>query len=219
MSTDTSDSTALPEFLGAIFQYLEVTLPSKVKQSAIESELALGLSGMGYDHSLGDTIREVINDTFRLQHWGCPIREALAPYRLYFRDHMAHALGNAYCLHKRGQNPVDALTADYAINYGGILSWATFEDATEQHRDRIIAEFQRFFQSGDELVRYSLPTSLGYFLVRGDRMVWEYETLHMCIERVPESWTRRHEEFKARGGYPAFFANPPKREPMPQIRL
>ena len=56
------------------------------------------------------------------------------------------------------------------------------------------------------MVRYSLPHSIGFMLVRGDRLVWEEETLHMCVVWGNPQWEAAHAEFKRLGGNPAFFA-------------
>lgn len=130
-------------------------------------------------------LSETSNTGFRLQFRGGPLWEELAAYRPYHRDDMADALAAAYCLHKDGKNPVEALTADHCYYWGGILTWvdlAEFRRNSAEGRSLDSrASFTQFHREGDRRVRSSLPTLPGHMLVRGDRLVWKAEGLQMCV--------------------------------------
>ena|GEM_PF-6189473 len=64
-------------------------------------------------------MRTTILDVFRLQYRDCPLRKELDKFRLYYRNDMANALTAAYFLHKRGTDPLAALTADFTLEPAG----------------------------------------------------------------------------------------------------
>lgn len=68
------------------------------------------------------------------------------------------------------------------------------------------SQFGSLYHDGDRFVRYSTPTSAGVLMVRGDRLVWEIEQLHMDISRPSLQFKAEEEKFKALGGNRAFLA-------------
>lgn len=153
---------------------------------------------------------EHIANEFRLMYWGAPIRKALDGFRLYDKTDMAKALTCAYRLHLRGEDPGDALNADYCLPWHGILTWTTKETLRQAHDERPEnsqwSQFSQFYRDGDRFVRYSSPTSFGTLLVRGDRLVWEIEEMHMDRSRPSPRFKAEAEKFKALGGNRAFLA-------------
>lgn len=162
---------------------------------------------------LTDPLTQIVNTikhSFALQNRQSGVRRELAPYRLYYRDDMADALAKAYCLHLQARNPADALSADYIVPAHGILRWADMdEERAEAESTKSFAPWRHFashYDKGDRLLTYDTPSSKGYILVRGDRRVWEIESLHLCILGVSGLWRTKYNRFLALGGNRAFLA-------------
>lgn len=203
-------ATLIPDSrVWGVFGYIEATLPPAQRQMAGNGSQGVGRSTMDQS-SVRQSIAKEINRVFRLQYWGCPLRDELEGFRLYHNNDMADALAAAYCLHKAGESPLPALMADYAVNWGGVLSWVDLDEYKRGSKESRIGhnwnEFQPFFRNGDRFVHYSLPTLTGTMLVRGDRLVWEKQALQMCVPNGNPQWDASFQAFKERGSYKAFFA-------------
>lgn len=160
-------------------------------------------------NSARHVVMRTIHETSSPQYWDCPLREELAKHQLYHRDDMAEALSAAYYLRKRGGNPVEALEADYCLGPHGLLTWEDIDKVRDAARfDRSAAwwKFDLLYQEGDRLIHYNLPTLLGLLLVRGDRLVSEFRTVHMCISKVSLRWRADYEHFLSLGGNKGFLA-------------
>lgn len=205
------DTLTVSKMLAGVFAYLDAILSENEKISAAAQDHGVGLGTQTWGGFRSD-LADLIFSTFRTQFWGSPLKKVMAEFDLYNQKHMADALAAAYCRHKAGRDPIEALNADYGINYGGLLSW---EDEEEFRREalqpgstkaKVWSAFYREFKEGDRIVHYSLPTSAGYMLVRGDRLVWEENALHISISGTDEAFDRAHNKFMALGGYKGFFA-------------
>lgn len=201
----------LPEAIRGLFAYLDVTLPEEIKADAGKPAFTLSERHRDFGRSrVRIEIGERIGHSFRLQHWGSPLSDALTPYRIYHREDMADALSVAYCLHKRGGSPLQAFTADYALWWGGILSWVDIGAFRQAERDgggpRIWDYFGVYCRAGDRFLRYGMPSSIGYMLVRGDRLLWERELLHICVPDGDPRWEADYAEFTRLGGCAGFLA-------------
>lgn len=185
-----------------VFGYLDATLT----QNLIEEAAVYDLEHIR-EHEINDpwpfnSVRRVVRDTiqnvFRLQHWGCPLRKEFDKFRLFYQADMADALTAAYFMLKRGEDPIKALQADYSLQPYGILTWEDIDKYKAVYRrdydpltgEKIVIEdedylesiwqhFSRFHKEGDRLIRYGWPSSSGFLMVRGDRLVWEYQAAHM----------------------------------------
>jgi hypothetical protein len=199
------------KMLNGVFAYLDAVLPEADQAEAAAKDYGVG-NGTQECTGYRSRLAKYILHTFRTQFWGSPLKPVLAEYNLYNQDDMSDALAAAYCRHKAGRDPVEALNADYGIKAGGLLSWVDTdnlrEDATKVGSEAatIWRHFQPMYRAGDRVVRYSLPTSIGYLLVRGDRRVWEFETLHMAVSGKSTAYEAALKKFKSLGGYPGFFA-------------
>jgi len=198
--------TELPREVLGVFAYLDVVLTAEEQEKNFNPEHYDGLERMLRTHP-----RERLKDEFRLMYGDSPLRKALDPFRLYHKEDMAQALLWAYQLHKQGGDPLEALTADYCLRPHGLLTWIPVEEVKELgHERRIWWDFYRFYREGDRFVRYSVPSSRGLLLLRGDRLVWEHEEFHFCIvgpiSKTFRKWTESYEKFKALGGNRAFLA-------------
>lgn len=199
------------KMLNGVFAYLDAVLPEAEQVEAAAKDHGVGI-GTKECTGFRCKLAKDIMHTFRTQFWGSPLKPVLAEFNLHNQEDMADALAAAYCRHKAGRDPVEALNADYAINHGGLLSWVDLdklrEDATKTGSEaaRVWGQFQGEYRAGDRVVHYSLPALAGYMLVRGDRLVWEVETLHMTIAGANTAHQAAMERFKSLGGYPAFFA-------------
>jgi hypothetical protein len=206
-----------------VFGYLDATLAPELLEEAAVYDLETVREHLSSDpwphNSVRTVVRKTIFDSFRLQHWGCPLRKELSRYRLYYRGDMADALTAAYFMLKRGGNPIDALEADYSLKPYGILTWEDIDKYKAVYRpefdvitgekieiedgdylESIWQHFSSFHEEGDRLIRYRWPSSSGFLMVRGDRLVWEYETAHMLISAVSLRWKTDYEHFLALGG-------------------
>jgi hypothetical protein len=123
---------------------------------------------------------------------------------------MADALTVAYFLLKRGANSIDALTADYCLKPHGLLTWEDIDqvkaELTWDTPRATWGHFQPFYEPGDRLIRYHTPPSRGLLLVRGDRLVWEYEEIHFCVIGRSLRWNADFDHFIALGGNRGFLA-------------
>ena len=96
---------------------------------------------------------------------------------------MADALTAAYFLELRGADPLAAFTADFTLAPNG-----------------------RFYKEGDRLLSYRRPPSGGFLLVRGGRLVWEYEEIRYLPTGISLRWNTDYQHFLALGGNRAFLA-------------
>jgi hypothetical protein len=153
-------------------------------------------------------LADFINGNFRLQWPGCPVRKALATYRLFFRDDMALALADAYLLHRCGQDPEPALTADFCPGFLGLLEELNIDDYrkadSENWKRRWWDHFSRFHEEGDRFVQYDRRSSTGYLLFRGDRLVWEMESCHLHVIGGTLRWITNKEKFISLGNTKGF---------------
>jgi hypothetical protein len=193
-----------------VFHFLDTTLPESEIGILDTDDIGVGIESKNRNQTRS-RIAERIGNTFRLMHWGSPLRLELDAFRLYHKGDMADAITAAYGLRRRGLDPCAALNADYAINWGGLLSWESEADLLTQAKagtSSVFWQFQRLHvdKPGDRYVHYSLPTVAGVMLVRGDRLVWEVETLHMTVSGVDRSWNAAHAHFKSLGGPRGFLA-------------
>jgi hypothetical protein len=192
-----------------VFSYLEATLPAVDLAAAAEPQ-GVGTATREYYHSLRWRIAERVKDTFRLQSRDCPLQKLLDGYRLYHRDDMADALAAAFCLHRAGKDPVEALTADYVLGYSGLLTWGDFKEEREKANNKdefsLYWHFKQFYKEGDRLVHYSTPGGTGAILVRGDRRVWEVSLLHIKRMGVDLVFKAAMDHFEELGGNAGFFS-------------
>ena len=154
-------------------------------------------------------IADFINETFRLQWRDCPLRSALAEYRLYFRNDMADALAAGYLLHKEGRDPEEAMRADYCPGFVGFLEeldideFRKAEDGTWQRR--WWNHFAGFYEDGDRFLEYHHRHSSGYLLFRGDRRVWEMENCRFLLTGGPSlRWNTKSDYFISLGNTKGF---------------
>lgn len=199
------------KMMTGVFAYLDAVLCFDDQAKAGSQDHGVGIGSQQWDGFRAKLAKQILH-TFRTQFWGSPLKPILAEFNLFNQEDMSDALAAAYCRYKAGRDPVEALNADYGINHGGLLSWVDMDkfraDAAdmESSEARVWGQFIPEFKSGDRIVHFSLPTSLGYMLVRGDRLVWSVSTLHMSINGVSPSRNAATEKFKALGGYKGFFA-------------
>lgn len=198
----------LPVPVRGVIAYLDVVLAEDVRLSLKEDEdNKTEAAPLTLWSDVPEKVRKRIKNEFRLMHWGSPLREALARFFLFHHEDMADALMNAYRLHLQGRNPVDALRADYRLKDWGVLNWQSQKAVYEANKDHWLwSQFVRFFQQGDRFVHYSRPVSSGTLLLRGDRLVWAVEELHMTISEVPPSWKAMKAKFDSLGGTRGFLA-------------
>jgi len=199
-----------PDAVRGVFAYLDASLPQDLKHALSACELHRD-SPSFYDWQAAPmAVFEHITNEFRLMYPLSPIREALERYRLYHKTDMAKALTCAYRLHLRGEDPGEALSADYCLSWFGILTWTTKDALRQAHDERpersLWSQFGQFYRDGDRFIRYSSPTSYGTLLVRGDRLVWEIEEMHMNRSRPSPKFKAEAEKFRELGGNAAFLA-------------
>lgn len=197
-----------------VFGFLDVTLTPDQIDEATVYDVESVREHLSCDpwpgNSVRSVVRKTIHDAFRLQYWGCPLRKELDRFRLYYRGDMADALTAAYFLLKRGEDPIKALEEDYSLKPFGLLTCEDIEKTRIEARDDSNSDwwqFSRFYKEGDCLIRYHWPSSRGLLLVRGDRLVWEYETLHLCILGVSPRWSANYEHFLSLGGNQGFLSS------------
>jgi len=227
---DIAPSTLAPgnPILG-VFGYLDATLtPDQLEEAAVYDVETVRehLSRDPWPHnSVRCVVRNTIHEAFRLQYWGCPLRKELDKYRLYYRGDMADALTAAYFLQKRGKDPIKALETDYCLKPSGLLFWEDIDryrtvyrpEYDEQTGERIEIEdqdelesiwwhFSKFHKEGDRLIHYRWQAASGYLLMRGDRLVWEYQRFHGNVMGPSLRWNTDYEHFLALGGNRGFLA-------------
>lgn len=192
--------------LAGVFGFLDASLPESLRSAAAEKNFGVGRTEKPCDESY--FIAKILNANFRLQWRECPLRKHLANYRLYHRDDMAAALTSAYGRHKRGQDPEAALLADYAMGFHGLLFHEDVEEfkkaAKESYHEFYWNHLRPFYEPGDRVVKYDTISSGGYLLVRGDRLVWEVESIHKCVVGISLKWQAERDHFIALGGSKAF---------------
>ena len=190
-----------------VFAYLDAVLTPEQICEAATHEMEEDRNHLR-NRSLRGTVSEIVDRSFRLQFWGCPLRKYLAGFRLYYHLDMADTLTVAYFLLKRGANPIDALTADYSLIPRGLLTWVDIDrvksnDATKEDR-KIWWPFRSFYEQGDRLIEYYYPGNRGYLLVRGDRLVWEDEAFHGNVVCPSLRFQVEDDHFLALGGTRGF---------------
>lgn len=192
MTTDFSahgDLTAYPFIHGAL-AFIENVATDDQKREAATTDQGVGLaSQQWFKPNVRRSLAESLEFTFKLHGYigyVSPLAEEMMKFRLYFSKHSADALSAAWCLTKRGGVAKDALNADYDFNRGGILR---LEDV-----DELVAEAKRlengnthwdrlkgYFRRGDRVFSYRAGGNWGYVVLRGRRLVYDYETLHMQL--------------------------------------
>ena len=123
--TEMNTNDNLPVPVEGVFAYLDVALKDAVKEALAAADTGTAPGDYPLWDSAQHQVQNYIKDQFRLMHWGAAVRKALDAFRLYHRDDMAHALTQAYRLHLREENPVEALKADYSLGDWGLLCWDT----------------------------------------------------------------------------------------------
>jgi hypothetical protein len=198
----------LPVSVRGVIAYLDVILADEVRLSLKEAEdNRTEAAPRTLWSDVPEKVRERIKNEFRLMYWGSPLREALARFSLFHHDDMADALMNAYRLHLQGRIPVDALRADYRLKDWGVLNWRSRQEVYEAYENQWLwSQFVRFCREGDRFVYYSGPLSSGTLLLRGDRLVWAVEELHMTISELPPRWRAMKAKFDSLGGTRGFLA-------------
>jgi len=90
------------------------------------------------------------------------------------------------------------------------LTFVDIDDLRNAERDSYQhqrwAQFSGFHKDGDRLLSYRRPASSGLLLVRGDRLVWEYDEIRYCVVDTSLRWNANYEHFLALGGNRAFLA-------------
>lgn len=191
-----------------VFAYLDTTLAPELILEAAAHDLENRYDYWSHKNPRRD-VRENLQEAFRLQNIHSPLRKELAKFRLYHRRDMADALTVAYFLLKRGANPIDALTANYCLTFHGILTWEDLDkikaELTWENPRATWGHFSPFYEPGDRLIRYMTGGSCGLLLVRGDRLVWDREELHLFTTRSLR-WKTDCDHFRALGGNREFLA-------------
>jgi hypothetical protein len=191
-----------------VFAFLDATLAPELILEAATHDLENRHDYWSHKNLRRD-VGEILQETFRLQNIRSPLRKELAKFRLYHRRDMADALSVAYFLVKRGANPIDALTADYCLTFHGILTWEDLDkikaELTWENPRATWGHFSAFYEPGDRLVHYQTLGSCGLLLVRGDRLVWDHETIHFCSSPSLR-WKTDRDHFMALGGNRGFLA-------------
>ena len=204
-STPTSLEPGNP-ILG-VFAYLDVVLTSEQIAEAASHVLEDDRNWLRF-RSLRETVKNMLKGTFRLQLWNCSLTPACERFKIYHRDDMADALTVAYFLLKRGANPIDALTADYCLIPRGLLTWVDIEKmrAKAQPTDSTAMwwNFNSLYKPGDRIAEYRTHSDRGYLLIRGDRLVWEVEAIHMDVLWVSLQFRAEAAHFEGLGGTRVF---------------
>jgi hypothetical protein len=195
--------------LPGVFGYLNAVLGQEDIEKA--RDLNPDTPASWFPRCIRGLIADQISKTFRLQWRECPLNLEMAGYQIYHRDDMADALAVAYSMHLRGEDPVNALRADYAvgkIHDFGLLEWGDLTSIKSADPDSIHGypwkHLAGFHKDGDRLVEYKRYSSVGFLLVRGDRLVWEVETTRFLRIGTSPKWKARAEEFRRRGGSKGF---------------
>ena len=194
------------------FAYLDQVLSAVMRDRFATEEIGIGpVAWLAKTHDLRDRGRQLLRRSFPLKDDNAPLCQDLEPFRLYHSWDRADALISAYGQWAKGLDPLPALTADYAIRSGGILRWADMDELREDKEESTQGAYRSLvphIRIGDRIAHYSLPTSLGLMLVRGDRLVCTVSTLHMSIKSdVGDYWKKQVADWESGGGYKAFFAN------------
>jgi hypothetical protein len=186
-----------------VFAYLDATLAPELIQDAATYPIEIDRDRLPF-RSLRGVIRDTIRSNFRLQYWGCDLTKELDKFHIYCRADMADALAVGYLLTKRGENPVEALTADYCMIPRGILTWEDIDkiraEARQDDNRALWWNFSSFYKPGDRMAEYYCPGYRGYILVRGDRLVLEYESFHGNTFGEFPRFNADAEHFEALGG-------------------
>lgn len=217
--------------LPGVFAFLDASLPEALKKAAVrndpgvgrlpempskiafqQSHLSCKAKTPGAEFFMGyviegyerQSIAKVLAATFRLQWKGCPVRSSLAKYRLYHSDDMADALAAAYIHLKRGLDPEAALNADYSVPVSSFLRHIDNSEILHNSQNYFWGHFHPFYEDGDRIVEEVGRGAHYYLLVRGDRLVWKTESVHM----IPKGVSLRHRaevtHFEELGGAKAF---------------
>lgn len=200
-------SETLPTALRAIFAYLDIALPTETREAFATAEVNLEhLHYMCFDRS-----KEFAKDTcfliqynFQLMRATDSLGSLLKEYRLYHESYSAPALTWAYSLHKRGKNPLEALTADYSFRWEAVLSWMTEKQIQEAINWQLFGDRQELTMLGDRWLRYQTYGEIGTVVLRGDRLLctkWECKMTPMAGST---HWREMWEKFEALGGVKAF---------------
>ncbi|HBJ87556.1 MAG TPA: hypothetical protein DDZ88_27610 [Verrucomicrobiales bacterium] len=199
----------LPTGLRAVFAFLDEALPAEAREAFSTTEVKLEhLHYMCFDRSkqFAKDACFLIQHNFQLMRATDPLDSLLEEYRLYHESDSAPALTWAYSLHKRGKNPLDALTADYAFRWKAVLSWMTerqIQEAIDQNR---FGDRQKWPMFGDRWLRYQTMGEIGIVVLRGDRLLCTKWELKMTPMDGSTHWRETWGKFEALGGVEAFLA-------------
>jgi hypothetical protein len=180
-----------PTIRGAL-AFIEAVATEEQKQEAMKTDQGVGVaSQQWFKLNVRRALAETVQATFKLNDYygnGSPLAKEMIDFQIYFSEHSADALAAAWCRTKRGGLATDALNADYDFNYGGIYS---LEDV-----DELVAEAKKlengnttwdrlrgYYREGDRVFYYRAGGSRGYVVLRGRRLVCDYESLHMQLSR------------------------------------
>lgn len=200
----------LPAGLRAVFAFLDEALPAEDREAFARTEVNRDhLHDMCWEKST-DFARDacrLIKNSFQLMPCTGPLGELLEEHRLYHESDIAPALTWAYSLHKRGKNPLVALTADYSFRWRAVLCWMTpkqIQQAINWHR---FGDRQPWPMRDDRWVRYQTTGRMGTVVLRGDRLLCsKCEIKFQPTEEGFRHWHETLEKFDSLGGVEGFLA-------------
>lgn len=208
-------TSALPVGLRAVFTFLDEALSAEVREAFRTMEVHRDdlnyqyweCTGLGSDSTgFARDACYLVKHTFQLHSGVGPLGDLLEEHRLYHESYAAPALIWAYSLHKRGLNPMVALTADYAFRMESVLSWMTETQERKAISYRVFCESHRGGRPDDRWARCRTSGRIASIILRGDRLVCVRILCYMTFRGPNLKWVEEKRRFDALGGIPGYLA-------------
>lgn len=203
-------NTELPTGLRAVFAFLDEALPVSDREAFSKTEINrehLGELCWEDSTQFARNACFLIKHSFQLMPCTGPLGELLEEHRLYHESDIAPALTWAYSLHKRGKNPLEALTADYSFRWRAVLCRMSEREIQARINMHLFGDRQRRSIVSDRWLRYRTTGEMGTVVLRGNRLLCaKWECKMQPTEEGFRHWHETLERFDSLGGVEGFLA-------------
>lgn len=201
---DVNESAPAP--LHGVFAYLDTMLEWQVKEALRVHEVHKDMPDfLAYD-SFTLKAYELVRDSFMREDTRSPVCRLLEEFYLFHETDRAAAVTWAYALYLQQKDVLEALTADYAFNWKGVLTEELSPEKSLSFTRHDMPAWRRFVLPTDVWAKCECYGYDSLVVLRGDRLLCEKTIARYNYHSHNTSWDRVWEKYQADGGHKAFFA-------------
>ncbi len=204
--------------LNVVFEFLNASLKPEVKEcfrvKAIHKDMPDFLAHGSFTLEAYNLVR----DSFMRSAGHSPVCRLLEDFCLFHETDRATAMTWAYALHLKEQDVLEALGADYAFNWNGILTEVLPPERDMSITRQDVPEWRNLVVPTDVWAKCQCYGYDSLVVLRGDRLLCDKSIAYYNYHSHNTSWDRAWERYQAGGGHRAFVAGSlnrlPKKESM-----